>query len=231
MDLDWSVDGKVSISMIKYVYKILEDFIEVISRTAATPARANLFQVRAEELAEELPEELAIAFHHAVAQLLFLSLRARRDIQLPTAFLTKRVKKPDRDDWGKLLRVLEYLNGTKHMKLTLEVDDLSMINWFIDASHQVHDDCKGHTGGAMTMGKGAITSISRGQKTNTKSSTETEMVGTDDILPQTLWTKYFIEAQGYTVEHNILHQDNQSCMRLLINGPHVEIKTDKAHQG
>ena len=32
-------------------------------------------------------------------------------------------------------------------------------------------------------------------------------------------TKYFIEAQGYIVEHNILHQDNQSCMWLLINGP------------
>jgi hypothetical protein len=90
MDLDWSVGGKVTISMIKYVYKILEDFIEVISRTAATPARDNLFQVRAEELAEELPEELAVAFHHAVAQLLFLSLRARRDIQLPTAFFDEK---------------------------------------------------------------------------------------------------------------------------------------------
>ena len=65
--------------------------------------------------------------------------------------MTRRVKKPDRDDWGKLLRVLEYLNGTKHMKLTLEVDNLSTLNWFIDASHQVHDDCKGHTGGALTL--------------------------------------------------------------------------------
>ena len=54
---------------------------------------------------------------------------------------------------------------------------------------------------------------------NTKSSTETEIVGTDDILPQALWTKYFIEVQGYTVEHNILHQDNQSGMQLFSNGP------------
>ena len=77
MDLDWSFGGKVTISMIKSVYKILEDFVEVIKKTAVTPARYNLFQVRAEELAEHLPEELAVAFHHAVVQLLFLSQRAR----------------------------------------------------------------------------------------------------------------------------------------------------------
>ena len=93
MDLDWSVPGKVTISMIKYVYKILEEFVEVIKKTAATPARDNLFLVRAEELAEQLPEELAVAFHHVVAQLLFLSQRARRDIQLPVSFMTRRVKK------------------------------------------------------------------------------------------------------------------------------------------
>ena len=92
MDLDWSVWGNVTIWMIKYVYKILEDFIEVIKKTAATPARDNLFQVRAEELAKHLPDELAVAFHHVVAQLLFLSQRARRDIQLPVSFMTQRVK-------------------------------------------------------------------------------------------------------------------------------------------
>ena len=45
MDLDWSVGGKVTISMIKYVYTILEEFIEVVKKTAATSARDNLFQV------------------------------------------------------------------------------------------------------------------------------------------------------------------------------------------
>ena len=93
MDLNWSVGGKATIAMIEYVYKILEGFIEVIKKTAATPARDNLFQVRAEELAKHLPDELAVAFHHVVAQLLFLSQRARRDIQLPVSFMTQRVKK------------------------------------------------------------------------------------------------------------------------------------------
>lgn len=33
-----------------------------------------------------------------------------------------------------------------------------------------------------------------------------------------LWTLYFIEAQGYTVDRNVMYQDNMSTMRLAING-------------
>ena len=82
------------------------------------------------------------------------------------------------------------------MKLTLEVEDLNILNWFIDTSCQVHNDCKEHKGGTLTLGKGAVTSTCKGKQTNTKSSTEKEITGTDDILLQALWTKYFIKAQG-----------------------------------
>ena len=98
----------MTILMIKYVYKILEDCIEVIKTTAATTARDNLFQVRAEELAEHVPEELTVSFHHAMTQLVFLSQRAHRDIHLPVSSMTydSKSEKTDRDDSGKLPRVL-----------------------------------------------------------------------------------------------------------------------------
>ena len=66
--------------------------------------------------------------------LLFMCSRARRDIQTAMAFLTTKVKKPYQDDWGKLKIVLQYLNGTKHTKLKLTVENLSLIRWWIDAS-------------------------------------------------------------------------------------------------
>ena len=83
------------------------------------------------------------------------------------------------------------------MKLTPGVDSLNILNWFIGSAHQVHDVFKGHTGGALTLGQGAVISKSSGQKMNTKSSSETELVGVDDLLPTVLWTEYFIEVQGY----------------------------------
>jgi hypothetical protein len=63
----------------------------------------------------------------------------------------------------------------------------------------------------MTLGQGAITSISTKQKINTRSSTEAELVSTDDIISKVIWTKHFIEAQGHKVDQNIIHRDNQSA--------------------
>jgi hypothetical protein len=56
------------------------------------------------------------------------------------------------------------------------------------------------------------------QKVNTKSLTEAELVAVDDIVPQVLWTKYFLEAHGYQVPDNVGYQDNQSAILLEKNG-------------
>ena len=50
------------------------------------------------------------------------------------------------------------------------------------------------------MGKGAIYSTLSKQKINTKSSTEVEVVSVADVIPQILWTGYFLEAQGYSTK-------------------------------
>jgi hypothetical protein len=67
------------------------------------------------------------------------------------------------------------------------------------------------------MGTDAACSSSTRQKLNTKSSTEAELVGLDDVLPQALWTKCFVEAQCHGVS-TVLNQDNQSTIKLSENG-------------
>ena len=107
------------------------------------------------------------------------------------------------------------------MKLTLCVDGMSTIRWWVDASHQVHSDMKGQVGCMMSMnadGMGALISGSHKMKLNTPASTVTELCGTHDALPKIMWSKYFIEAQGYTVDQNILYQDNEAALRLEVNG-------------
>ena len=222
VDHDYSGDGYVGMSMIKHLEQIFADFPEDISRPASTPASDHLFTVRDEEETEKLglylPPDKARQFHHAVAQILFVSTRVRRDVQTAVTFLTTRVKKPDEDDWGKLKRLLRYLRATRHMKLRLSIDNVSFIKWWVDASYNVHWDCKGHTGAMMSLGKGATISFSHKHKLNVRSSTEGELVSIYDALPAILWTRFFIEAQGYTVEENVLFQDNKSTIQLANNG-------------
>eukprot|EP00804_Cyclotella_cryptica_P031175 CCRYP_011748-RA/>CCRYP_011748-RA protein AED:0.26 eAED:0.26 QI:0/0/0/1/0/0/5/0/530 len=175
-----------------------------IGKASLTPASENLFRIHD-------PEEND-------AHKKWLSPELCRDIQTAVAFLTTRVKRPDEDDWGKLKRVLKYLKGTRHMRLRLGVDDLRIIQWWVDASYNVHEDCRGQTGAMLSLGQGAPISFSRKQKLNVRSSCEGELVGIDDALPLILWARYFIEAQGYSVEQNIMYQDNKSTILLANNG-------------
>ena len=195
VDHDYSEKGAVKLSMMKHLDKIFNDFPDEIGKPSLTPASENLFRIRDPEendkLKKWLEPERAKAFHHSVAQLLFVSTRVRRDIQTAVAFLTTRVKKPDEDDWGKLKRLLKYLLGTKHLRLRLTVEDLGVIRWWVDASYNVHEDCKGQTGAMMSLGNGAPISFSRKQKLNVRSSCEGELVGLDDAMPTILWARYF----------------------------------------
>jgi hypothetical protein len=71
-------------------------------------------------------------------------------------------------------------------------------------------------------------SISRKQKLNTRSSTEAELVGADDVSIMILWTKLFMEAQGHKIEKNILYQDNKSTILLENNGKRSSSKRTRA---
>ena len=216
MTLDYTEPGKVMIKMLDYVEKMLADLPKEMDGHAPTPAGNHLFTV--DEDQDKVDEERAQFFHTYVAKTLFLCKRARPDLQTAVAFLCTRVKSCDEDDYKKLTRMLQFLRATKDDYLTLTANSLHNVRWWIDASYAVHPDMKSHTGGAMSLGRGVIYGTSKKQKLNTKSSTESEVVGTDDVMPQILWTLYFLEAQGYKVDDNILYQDNKSSILLETNG-------------
>jgi hypothetical protein len=75
MDFNFATDGIVQVSMITYTSKILTNFPEPITTSCATPAADHLFTIRKESKAKFLPQAQAQAFHHTVAQLLFLCKR------------------------------------------------------------------------------------------------------------------------------------------------------------
>ena len=87
----------------------------------------------------------------------------------------------------------------------------------MDASYAVHHDMRGHKCDLMTMGVGVIQGKAS-KKLNTKSSTETEVVGASDYIPWSVWAKRFLEGQGYILRRNIFYQDNQSAMKIESNG-------------
>ena len=70
------------------------------------------------------------------------------------------------------------------MVLTLSGDKMNVNKLYIDLSHAVHSDMKQHTDAVMTFSKESIYDSSIKQKINKRISTESELFGADDILPQ-----------------------------------------------
>ena len=70
------------------------------------------------------------------------------------------------------------------------------------------------------MAKGAIVNVSRRHKLNVGSLAESELVSIAiaDILGVMIWCRCFMEAQGYTIDNNLLYQDNKSTTLLAKNG-------------
>jgi hypothetical protein len=244
MDMDFSTKGQVMISMIAFLDELLAAFDKIAptekgTKTSAAPK--NLFEV--DDTAEKISEQKAQALHSLVCKTLFATKRARPDTGTSISFLTQRTREPDQQDWGKLCHLMKYIRGTREMPLTLRANGSGMLKWWIDGSHGVHPNMRGHTGGGLSMGTGFPIAVSAKQKLNTRSSTETEIVGVDDLMPAVLSTRLMLEAQGYGVKESIVYQDNETSILLEVNGKassgkrtkHINMRyffiTDRVHKG
>ena len=202
MKIDFLDDKTVTVWMKEHIKGAIAIYPEDIIRNASTPAAKYLFDTSDDD--EKLSPELADKFHRIVAKLLYVTKRARVDILLAIAFLCTRVANTDVQDW-KLDDV---------MRLGADSLLFEMKTW-VDASYAVHPDMKSHTGGCISFVIGVLLAMSTKQKLNTKSSTEAEVVlGASDYLTNCIWTRMFIEAQGYKMKESIYYQDNMSAMKL-----------------
>ena len=217
MTLDFTIPGEVTITMVDYIKGVLYDAPKEMRGSAVTPAANHLFWVN-EVNPVLLEKDEADIYVHIVMQLLYLSQRARPDIRTAVSFLCGHLTRPDKDDYKKLARVMKYLDSTVDMPLVLAADNTGKIRWWVDASYAVHADMKSHTGGTLSLGKGSIYSTSNKQKLVTRSSTEAEVVGVHDVMPQLMWTAHFLNEQGMHIDKSILYQDNTSSILLETNG-------------
>ena len=216
MNFDFSTKGEAKITMNGYINDVLR--AANIKSSATTPATEHLFEIRDNvELLSTTEKEY---FHSMVAKLLYLAKRARPDIMPAVPFLTTRVLNPNKDDLAKLERVLKYLYGTKEIGIRLKPtpNQSPTITAWIDASHAVHHDMRGHSGTIIAIGEGPCFVRSSKQKSNTKSSTESELLAISDDASQVIWCRNFLIAQGYELPPAKIYQDNMSTIALIKNG-------------
>ena len=180
MVLDYSRPGVPRVDMTNYVKTMIADFPKKLEGVGTFPWTHKLFTV--DDKSKKLDTERAAVFHTFVMKAMYLCKRARQDIQPGIAFLAKRTNEPNEGDWAKLVKILIFLKASQDKVTTLEADDSGTIKWYVDDAFAVHKDYKSHTGATMTLGKGVLCSVSTKQKVMSRTSTEAELVGVDDVI-------------------------------------------------
>jgi len=189
--------------MIEELEEALLPYGENLDRDYPHPAAKWLFTVKLDT--EGLDEANTDIFRKFIAKLIWVMKRGRPDAEPTVAFLSTRVKAPDKDDWHKFKRLMCWVKKTKADVRIIGADDLLNMVVMIDSAHAVHNDMRGHTGGVTSFGTSIIDQKSSKQKMNTRSSTETEHVGTSKYLPKPVFFELFMGAQGYK-PHTILEK-------------------------
>ena len=210
-------EKKVMIDMREQLNEAFEMFEGDIEANVLTPANKNLFKTFDGE-SKELDNVKSDIFHSVTAKLLFIMKRGRPDIETTISYLMTRVSKSNEKDWEKLKRCLGYLKKTINDRRIIGADSMRDLHVWVDASHAVHENMRGHTGGIMSMGLGTLHCKSSKQKLNTRSTTESELVGVSEYLPYPLWQINFWKEQGYDVRNKLIYQDNESAIKMEVNG-------------
>jgi len=138
---------------------------------------------------------------------------------------------------------MKYIRGTRTLPLILSANGSGILKWWIHSAFAIHPNMRGHSGGCFSLGRRFSIMGCTKQKLNTRTSTDTEVVGVDDYMPAVCWTRYFMDGQGYQINNNVVFQDNKSSMLLEKNGKassskrtkHINIQyffiTDRISQG
>ena len=229
MTLDFTTAGQVKVSMFDYVDDLLRDYKKAAPEeheTKSSAAPRNVFVVGND--CEKLDKKKAEQFHHLVAKTLFVTKRARPDTGTAVSFISTRVRAPDKQDWTKLVHLMKFLRGTRKTASDFEFgwhgDPQVVGRWLLCCPSQ-HE--RPHWWWFDHGTWFSPLSSSTKQKLNTRSSTESEVVGVDDLLPAILWTRIFLQAQGYGVKECIVFQDNKSAILLEKNGKASSSKRTK----
>jgi hypothetical protein len=213
MVFDYSTPYEVSISMPKYIEELLES--QDVVGISRTPATVTLYDIGDSQL---LSYEQRVKYHSDTAKLLYLAKRIKPDILFALSYLTTRVKEPTVNDQEKLDRVIRYIRYSKNIPLRFAFDPQAtqdlVYETFIDSSHGIHSDMRGHSGVCVTFGGGCILGKSTKHKINSKSSAESELIALSDHAGIAIHGQRFLKSLGIESKCEI-YQDNTSTKHMI----------------
>jgi hypothetical protein len=213
-----------------YIKTMLEKFNMADSRPVVTPAAEEpLVKTMAAATPEDKIFMAGVPYRQAVGSLLYAAVVSRPDISNSVREVSRFMQDPGRAHWRAVLRILRYLKGTAHFRLSYDfsetlVQELEQLELegFCDADHAGDIDTrKSTTGYVFMLGGAAISWSSRLQPTVAISSTEAEYMALTEGVNEAIYLRQLLEDLHLPQNQpTIIHEDNQGALKLASNPMH-----------
>ena len=121
--LDYTTVGQVNINMLDYTDKIIDAFnkaYQMVGSTKSSDARAIILKVN-EDCKKLIPSKVW-NFIIWWENIIFFTKQDRPDTCTTLSFLATRARKPENDNWAKLVHQAKYIRGTRNLPLILSAN-------------------------------------------------------------------------------------------------------------
>lgn len=224
----------IAIDQQHYIVKMLERFGMTDCNPISTPLDPNqhLTKEMGPTSNEEIEDMKAFPYQEAIGSMMYAAQLTRPDICFALTLLSRFNKNPGHAHWQAVKRVFRYLKGTINRKLVFRGNADSELIGYCDADHAGNQDSRRSTSGyVFAMCGAAISWCSKGQKTVSLSTTESEYTALVLGMQEAIWLKRFeCEIFANAPKCITIHCDNKGALFLAINNStsprtkHMDIK-------
>lgn len=202
-------DDGISIGQPQYAKEILARFEMSNCKPVSTPVDIS------QKLTAAIPDNelLDVPYLEAVGSLLYLVQGTRPDLAFSVSYVSRFNLRHGAAHWTAVKRIFRYLRGTIDLRIKY-TNDIDQIHGFVDADWAADvDERRSCSGWVFKLAGGAVSWLSKRQKTVALSTTEAEYMAMSSAAQEIEWLRQFLR-QFCAVDGVTLHGDNQGAMDI-----------------
>ena len=206
-----------------------KDMIKTI-RNYETPSAPGSHLIRPKKNDLKIDSEAQAMYRSGIGMLLYLTKHTRPDIANAVREHSRMMDGASKEHLNSLLRIIKYVIDTKNhtlkMKITRNDENLFNIKGYSDSDYAGNkDDRKNLTGLVVYCAGVPVAWKSKGQKTVSLSSTESEYYAISELCTEIIYIKQLLEFLQVTINYPIIIRvDNVGAM-FLANNPVLSQRT------
>lgn len=172
-----------------------------------------------------------IPYRSVVGSLLYASVCTRPDISLAVSKVAKFVNNPGLTHWKAVVRIVQYLKGTKSHGLLYTKEGKTLLGYSDASWGDADNNRKSTTGYLFKHGENLVSWATYMQTSTARSTVEAEYMALSDASQEAVWLRRMLfEIGGVQRDSTEIMEDNQGCIAMALNPvghkrlKHVEIR-------